>query len=141
MTKIVITLKAGTLWLLIVLLATGCASLSDTRDTASVDAPRNAQEMPRAKRVFLYQSRVANALLDRYPLLEILENAAPEVVDAEARMAESCSALSEAVLTEFEGKKLSLKLRFRVMRTIDDCESATRNMDELLNRTAIADSI
>jgi hypothetical protein len=50
------------------------------------------------------------------------------------------SALSEAVLTEFEGKNPSLKLRFRVMTTIDDCERATRNMDDLLNGTAIADS-
>lgn len=50
------------------------------------------------------------------------------------------SALSEAVLTEFEGKKPSLKLRFHVMTTIADCDRATRNMDDLLDGTAIADS-
>ena len=140
MVKIVINTRKNILWLVIVLLATGCASLSDKGDAPSAEASRSTQDIPRAERVFRYHSRVANALIDRYPLLEVMENADPVVIEAETQMAESCSALTQAVLTGFEGRKPSLKLRFRVMRTIDDCERATREMDDLLNSTAIADS-
>ncbi len=140
MAEIVITTRKNILGLLIVLLATGCASLSNTRDAPSANSSRNTQDIPRAERVFRYQSRVANALFDRYPLLEVMENADPAVIAAEAQMSESCSALTQAVLTRFEGKKPSFKLRFRVITTVGDCERAARKVDKLLNSTAIADS-
>lgn len=144
MDKIVSSVIASTrvlLALLIAALATGCASVSHTDDTTSLNAARDMQNIPRAERVFLYQSHVANTLLDHYPLVEILETADPSVVEAEARMTESCSPLTQAALTKFEGDKPSLGLRFRVMTTIDECERAARKMDELLNDTAIAGSI
>ena len=137
----VIASRKVTLWLLIALLAAGCASVSDTRDTRSVDEVGDAQDMSRAKRVFLYQSHVGIALLNRYPLIEVLENADSSVLEAEARMAESCGPLTHAVLAHFEGDKISLGLRLRVMATIGDCEHAAQKMDELLNSAAIANSM
>ncbi len=80
-------------------------------------------------------------MLDHYPLLEVLENADPSVVDAEARMTESCSPLTQAVLAHMGGERASLGLRMRVMTTLDDCERAARALDELLQVTAVADSI
>ena len=122
-------------------LAIGCASISDTRNPTTVDTVRNVQDVSRAERVFLYQSHVANAMLDHYPLLEVLENADPTVVDAEARMTESCSPLTQAVLAHIAGEETSLGLRLRVMATVDDCERAALKLDELLQVTAVADSI
>jgi hypothetical protein len=127
--------------LFIALLAAGCASVSGTRDTVSVETARDAQNLSRAERVFLYQSRIADALLDHYPLMELFENADPAVIEAEARMTESCSHLTQAVLTRIEGDKPSLGLRFRVMATVEACEHAARKMDELLNATAVSDAI
>ena len=137
----VIAARSVLLPLLIALLAAGCALVSDTRDTASVDTAGDVQDISRAKRVFLYQSRIANALLDHYPLVEVLENADPAVIEAEARMTESCGPLTQAVLTHFEGDKLPLGLRFRATATIDKCERAARKMDELLNGVVLTDSI
>jgi hypothetical protein len=79
--------------------------------------------------------------MDRYPLLAILEDADPSVVDAEALMTESCSPLTQAVLADLQGEKPSLGLRLRVMSTIGECERAAQKMAELLNRVEIAGSI
>ncbi|MEQ8662458.1 MAG: hypothetical protein RLW62_16710 [Gammaproteobacteria bacterium] len=106
--------------------ASGCASLPPPV-AAVVD------QHARAERVFLYQSRVADALLDRYPLLEVFEDADPALVAAEARMTKSCSALTRAVLAELEGEQPSLGLRFEVFTTLDDCERAARRIERLLD--------
>jgi hypothetical protein len=127
--------------LFIASLTAGCASVRDTRYTASVETPGDTQSMSRVERVFLYQSRIADALLDHYPLSEVLEQADPAVIEAEARMTESCSALAQAVVTHLEGDEPSLGLRVRVMATVDECENAARTMDELLNAAAVADAI
>ena len=55
--------------LLIASLAAGCATVSNTREASSAGALGDEHDMSRAKQVFLYQSYVANALLDRYPLI------------------------------------------------------------------------
>ena len=123
---------------LVALLVQACASIGDSRVATSSETDSGAS---RAERVFLYQSRVANALLDRYPLVEVLEDADPEVTAAEARMTESCSALTQAVLMHFEGVEPPLALRFRVMRTLDDCERAARAVDEMLHGFPVAGSI
>ena len=125
--------------LIAVSLVAGCASVASTRDAASAasaDTLRNPERLSRAERVFLYQSRVADALLDEYPLFEVFENADPVLIEAEARMTESCSPLTQAVLSHFEGTRPSLGLRFRVMTTIGECERAARAIDRLLNGSA-----
>ncbi|MGE0487199.1 MAG: hypothetical protein AB7Q81_23805 [Gammaproteobacteria bacterium] len=108
----------------------GCASLAGTHREATAAA---THEPSRAERVFLYQSRVADALLDRYPLLEIFEEADPALVAAEARMTENCSPLTRAVLARLEGSRPSLGLRFKVFTTLDDCERAAQRIDKLLH--------
>ncbi len=98
----------------------------------------------RAERVFLYQSRVADALLDRYPLMEIFAEADPALIALEERMTETCSPLTRAVLAHLEGDKPSLGLRFKVFTTIGECERAARRIDRILNsapQTASNDSI
>lgn len=124
---------------LLAALLAGCATVSATRDGA--ENARAANSLSRAERVFLYQSRIADALLDHYPLLEVFEDADPVLVEAEAEMTQSCSPLTRAVLAHFEGRKPSLALRFRVMTSIGACERAARKMDQLLNATARAGSI
>jgi hypothetical protein len=121
------------------LLLGGCASLAG----APPDEVRTAAHEPsRAERVFLYQSRVADALLDRYPLLEVFEEADPALVAAEARMTENWSPLTRAVLARLEGSGPSLGLRFKVFTTLDDCERAARRIDKLLHGdSALTDTI
>jgi hypothetical protein len=103
-------------------------------------APRSAENRTgaanppsRAERVFLYQSRVADALLDRYPLLEVFAEADPALIAAERKMIRECSPLTRAMLSRLEGERPSLRLRFKVLTSIDDCERAARKIDRLLN--------
>ncbi|MDA0821453.1 MAG: hypothetical protein O3C28_03405 [Proteobacteria bacterium] len=140
LTKTVIVATPAALLLLSALLIGGCASLSNA-DANNVDPVRDVHDAPRAQRVFLYQSRVANALMDRYPLMEILENADPAVVDAEAQMTAYCGPLTQTVLAELQGEKPSFALRWRVMSTIGKCERAARKIEDLLNRVEFAGAI
>ncbi len=121
-------------------LVSGCASLTPSRATAPRDEPTELNNSSRAEQVFLYQSRVANAVLDQYPLFTALEDANPEVVAAEERMAEACSTLTQAVLARFAGEKLSFGTRLRVMTSIDTCERAAREMDALLHDVSFANA-
>ncbi|MCB1749298.1 MAG: hypothetical protein H6977_06930 [Gammaproteobacteria bacterium] len=129
---------AGILFITVLaLFASGCASLASPPREAVA-----AHEPSRAERIFLYQSRVADALLDRYPLLEVFEEADPALIAAEAKMTENCSPLTRAVLARLEGSSPSLGLRFKVFTTLDDCERAARRIDKLLNGdTSLADAI
>jgi hypothetical protein len=141
-TNPIIFATRAALLLLAALLIGGCASLSNADSHANnVDPVRDVHDTPRAQRVFLYQSRVANALMDQYPLMEILEDADPAVVDAEAHMTESCGPLTEAVLADLQGEKPSFALRWRVMSTIGKCERAAQKMQALLNRVEFAGTI
>ena len=97
----------------------------------------SADEQSRAERIFRYQSRVADALLDEYPLMETFADADPEIINAEARMTEACSPLTRAVLSKLEGNEPSLLLRLEVFTTINDCERAAQRMDRMLNPVAV----
>ncbi|MEQ8231870.1 MAG: hypothetical protein RLW61_08670 [Gammaproteobacteria bacterium] len=117
-------------------LSAGCATLPPP-----VARVVGAVEPSRAEEVFRYQSRVADALLDRYPLLEVFEEADPALLAAEARMTESCSPLTRAVLARLEGERPSLGLRLRVFTTLDDCERAARRMERLLDTGAVDNAL
>jgi hypothetical protein len=119
--------RSAALALALVFASSGCATLPPPATTSG------HAKGSRAEQVFLYQSRVADALLDRYPLLSIFDDADPALVDAEARMTESCSALTRAVIAEIEGERPSLGLRFRVLTSLDDCERAARRIEHLLD--------
>jgi hypothetical protein len=137
----IITARGAIPALLLASLVTGCASINDTRDQGKIDTADSVQDTPRAERVFRYQIHVADALLVQYPFMEILEKADPAIVNAEERITESCGPLTQAVLTHVNEGKPSLQLRLRVMTTIDDCERAAQEMDNLLAGAALADSI
>ena len=114
------------------ILCVSCASLTPEPTATKTLADEHGDS--RAERVFLYESRIAGALLDMYPLVDVFEQTAhPDLIAAEARMSESCSPLTRAVLANLEGQQLSLALRFEVMSTIDDCERAARRIDQLIN--------
>lgn len=126
---------AGSLLCAIALVASaGCA----TPAPRSADHQASAAEDPpsRAERVFRYQSRVADALLDRYPLLEVFADADPALIAAERKMTDKCSPLTRAMLSRLEGEPPSLGLRFKVLTSIDDCERAARKIDRLLNASS-----
>ena len=55
-----------------------CATLAPSTNNNDVAKADNTQS--RAERVFLYQSRVADSLLDHYPLMEIFEAADPSII-------------------------------------------------------------
>lgn len=120
------------------LTAVGCAT-APTQPVADGTAD-SGHEHSRAESVFLYQSRVADALLDRYPLLDVFAGADPALVEAEAHMTEACSPLTQAVLATFEGEQPSLVLRWKVMNTIDECEQAARHTESLISDTAVSDA-
>lgn len=109
----------------------GTATRSNNADLAEID-----QQRSRAEQVFLYQSRVADALLDEYPLLDSFAEADPELVAAEARMNETCSPLTRAVLAQLEGQQPSLGLRFQVFTTLGACERAAQRIENLIRNPA-----
>jgi len=111
-------------------LGSGCASL-DSAATRSADVAPLAPS--REEQVFRYQSRVADALLDVYPLLDTLTAADPALVDAEQRMTRACGPLTEAVVARLEGREPSLALRWRVFTTTDNCERAAQRIERLLH--------
>ncbi len=120
------------------MLAAGCASVGPTPGSTDVASAERENGRSRAERVFLYQSRVADSLLDHYPLMEIFENADPALIAAEARMTESCSPLTRAILAHLEGEKPSIALRLRVFTSLGQCERAARRIDSMLNSSARA---
>ena len=104
-------------------------------DAVSATEQRAAEDTEaRAQRIFRYESRVADALLDRFPLREDFVSAEPGLVAAEARMTEACGPLTRAVLRHLEGRKQSVKQKFKVAGSLDDCESAARAVEMLLSR-------
>lgn len=118
----------------------GCASLTQSRGTSPLDDADALHNSSRAEQVFRYQSRIANAVLDHYPLFTALEDANGEVAAAEEKMADACSALTQAVLARFAGEELSFAMRLRVMTSIDTCERAAREMDVLLHDVPLANA-
>ncbi len=114
------------------MLIASCTTMSKAPTNPDTFAPQTGDDRSRAERVFLYQSRIANQLLDHYPLVEVFEQADPILIAAEARMTESCGYLTEAVLAHLEGHKPSLGLKFRVMNSIDECERSARTIEQML---------
>jgi hypothetical protein len=118
-----------------VLLVSACATTGAPESAASP-----ATTAAHAERVFRYQSRMADALLDHYPLFEAFAAADPELVAAEARMSEVCGPLTQAALARAEGGEPSLALRFEVLSTLDECERAARRIERMLSGTGTRDS-
>ena len=112
-----------------------CASVTPppaTQVTATAAQAASEDTEARAKRVFVYQSRVADALLDRYPLREDFAAADAGLLQAEGRMTETCGALTRAVVRHLEGRKQSVKQKLKVARSLDSCEAAAQRLDAMM---------
>ncbi len=113
--------------------ASGCSTLVSTPVAdAQVEQHVNEDMEARAERVFVYQSRLADALLDRYPLREDFAAADPALIAAETRMTEACGTLTRAVLRHLEGREQSVKQKLKVARSLTGCEQAARRIEALL---------
>ena len=128
--------RFGTLLCVLVLpWMAGCASVvphaAPHAPTAVAQAADEDTEA-RAKRVFVFQSRVADALLDRYPLREDFVSAEPELLQAEGRMTDACGPLTRAVVRHLEGRSQSVKQKLKVARSLDDCEYAAQRLEALM---------
>jgi hypothetical protein len=128
--------KLGTLVLLAgSVCLSGCSTLvSSPSSTTHARAQQHANEdmEARAERVFVYESRIADALLDRYPLREDFAAADPALVAAEAHMTEVCGVLTRAVLRHLEGREQSVKQKLKVARSLSSCEEAARRIEVML---------
>lgn len=116
----------------VLLLAAGCAStpsVESTRTGATAAADSTAAQV---RRIFRYQSRVADALLDRYPLREDFDRADPRLVSAEARMTRKCGKVTRVVVDKLEGSEPSLLERWSMLRSLESCERAARKVERLL---------
>ena len=116
------------------LLLAACASVTPParQATASAEHPASEDTEARAKRVFVYQSRVADALLDRYPLREDFAAADAGLLKAEGRMTETCGALTRAVVRHLEGRKQSVKQKLKVARSLNACAAAAQRLDAMM---------
>jgi len=118
-----------------VLFLGGCASVTPppARSASPAVEPQASEDTEaRAKRVFVFQSRVADALLDRYPLREDFAAAEPRLLKAESRMTEACGPLTRAVVRHLEGRKQSVKQKLKVARSLNDCESAAQRVEAMM---------
>ena len=113
-----------------IVLTASCASIAEPRPSATAAASDSTEA--RAERIFRYQSRIADALLDRYPLSEDFATADPTLIVAEGQMTERCSTLTRAVLENFEGEAPSLTLKLEVIRSLDDCERAAARVEHMI---------
>ena len=125
------TLKAGVAS--IAILGAGWVMVDSAPAITEAVAASTELDPTRAEQVFRYQGRVANTLLDHYPLLENFANVDPRLIAAEAVMNDACSRLTQAVLTHAAGDELSLSLKLGAMTSIDDCEAATARVEQLLH--------
>ena len=138
-----IAITGSTIWkafsfVCLAMLCAGCASMHGGTSPSHAVAAQSDTERSRAERVFLYQSRMSNELLNLYPLVEVFEKADPILIAAEARMMENCGYLTRAVLANFEGREPSLGLKFKVMGSLDDCERSAQQIEELLEASSAA---
>ena len=126
---VVVALAAALLWL------PGCATVSAPSATgaeAPLEVVHGEDGEAHAKRVFVYQSHVADALLDRYPLREDFVAAEPALLEAESRMTDACGPLARAVVRHMEGRKQSVKQKLKVARSLDGCELAARRVEVMM---------
>ena len=116
-------------------LLAACASVTPpltSHGAARTEHQASEDTEARAKRVFVYQSRVADALLDRYPLREDFAAADASLLQAESHMTEACGALTRAVVRHLEGRKQSVKQKLKVARSLDSCEAAAQRLDAMM---------
>lgn len=106
-------------------LIAGCATVSTSSEPLVASGPE-----ARIKEVFLFQARVANELLDRYPLADI--EMTPALADAEARLVERCGYLNQAAISHIEGGSIGLDLKLKVFASVDGCEAAAHELSNLL---------
>ncbi len=87
-----------------------------------------------AEHVFRYQSRIADAALDRLALREIDDAgvADPLLAAADARMTEMCRYLNEAAVSRAEGREPPWDLRLKVFATTKPCAQAAQEVALLL---------
>lgn len=117
-------------------LLSGCTTLPPS--SLSLSSTHQATEYSsHAEQVFLYESRVANAVLDRIAAREIEESGEfdPTLTAADARMAEVCRHLNEAAVTRAEGQTASWDLKIKVLASTGTCEHAAREVELLLGHT------
>ena len=122
------------------MLVAGCSTISKAPTNPDTLAPQTGNDRSWAERVFLYQSRIANKLLDYYPLIEVFEQADPSLIAAEARMTGSCRYLTRAVLAQLERNQPSLDLKFKVVNNIDECERSAQKIEQMLKATDVVDA-
>lgn len=136
MTKVPVSkLRFALLIITLGLLAGACATPTP-RPAASwpVSAPHSSYDA-RVEQVFLYQSRIANELLDRYPFEESFNtDADPVLRAAEARMTARCGFVSQVALMRLEAQEPSLALKLKVLVTVNSCEAAAHEVAGLLTR-------
>ena len=113
----------------VAMLVASCSTISKAPTNPDTLAPQTGTDRSRAERVFLYQSRIANKLLDYYPLIA-----------AEARMTGSCRYLTRAVLAQLERNQPSLDLKFKVVNNIDECERSAQKIEQMLKATDVVDA-
>lgn len=114
---------------------------SSTRYTTWKDGLR-ASLHARVIDVFQHQSRVADELLDQYPLREQFLAADPHLVAAERRMNQNCSAVAASAVKTVEGEAPSWLEHFRLARHLEPCDEAASKVELLLAaamRSAVAD--
>ncbi len=114
----------------------GCTTLTPSSLSLS-STPQATEYSSHAEQVFLYESRVANAVLDRIAVREIEESGEldPTLTAADARMAEVCRHLNEAAVTRAEGQAASWDLKIKVLATTGTCEHAAHEVELLLEHT------
>ena len=70
--------------------------------------------------------------MDHFPLLDMFEQADPALVAAEAHLIRKCTYLTRAVMAKVEGREPSLLLRFQVMQSLNACETAAQQIEQML---------
>ena len=125
------SLSKAALLALIGTLLTGCSTLAPTPANSATTVLPNSHD---AELVFLYQSRIADAVLDRSALREIdnAEGSDPVLLAADARMAEVCRFLNEAAISRAEGLEPAWDLRLKVFATTKPCAQAAQEVELLL---------
>ncbi|MGH8597628.1 MAG: hypothetical protein ACREXT_13300, partial [Gammaproteobacteria bacterium] len=119
-------------------LSSGCTTVASSSTDTFRDASPHADN--RIEAVFMYQSRVASRVLDRYAYLEIDGDADldPTLVAADSRMADVCRYLNEAAVSRAEGRRPSWRQRLEIFATTDKCAHAAREVELLLENSGDA---
>lgn len=117
------------------LLLGGCSSLGTKAPPPEAKVAAAPADEGHVRKVFVFQGRVANDLLERYEFADEPSSAPdPVLATAESRMTESCTYLNQAAVSYLEGSKPGWRLKMMVFATVDRCESAARTVAALLSQ-------